>query len=278
MAMINCPECGQAISDKANKCIYCGKVFIEEEVVKEEVKCSECGVVLAETDEICPNCGCPVEKKEDTSTVKPQEVLLSSIKVGNKTKKIIVGVIIALVISIIGSVGYKVYSDKKTEEDYQTAYNTYIDNLQKAQALMISGGSDAEALCNLTLNVWSNAIYEERDDKTDKYTRPDGYFVSDFNTALANLFASSGTQSTVSDIEDNQAAIREIMKKLQDVPEGLDKCYDTVSDLNEAYGKLADLALSPSGNYNGFSSNKSSAVSDFMSAFEKLETQIPDKK
>ena len=28
MAMIQCPECGQEISDKAKKCIHCGKVFV----------------------------------------------------------------------------------------------------------------------------------------------------------------------------------------------------------------------------------------------------------
>ena len=37
MAMINCPECGQEISDKAKKCIHCGKVFVEEEIIKEEI-------------------------------------------------------------------------------------------------------------------------------------------------------------------------------------------------------------------------------------------------
>ena len=40
---------------------------------------------------------------------------------------------------------------------------------------------DAESSANLIKQVWYNAIYEKRDDKTDKYTRPKGYFVSDFN-------------------------------------------------------------------------------------------------
>ena len=30
MAMIKCPECGQEISNKAKKCVHCGKVIIEE--------------------------------------------------------------------------------------------------------------------------------------------------------------------------------------------------------------------------------------------------------
>ena len=62
MAIIKCPECGQDISDKAKKCIHCGKVFVEEEIGKVFVVCAECGAELAETDEYCPNCGCPVSK------------------------------------------------------------------------------------------------------------------------------------------------------------------------------------------------------------------------
>lgn len=38
MAMIQCPECGYEISDKAKKCIHCGKIFVEEEVVQEEIR------------------------------------------------------------------------------------------------------------------------------------------------------------------------------------------------------------------------------------------------
>lgn len=276
MAIIKCPECGQEISDKAKKCIHCGKVFIEEET-PEEIRCTECGAILSDNDEICPNCGCPVERM-DKSTDKPQEVRVSSISVGSKTKQLIIAVVIVLAICIGGAVGYKIYSDNKAEQDYITAYNTYIDNLQKAQELMLTGGGDAESLCNLTLKVWGNAIYEESDSETDKYTKPDGKFVSDFNEALLNLFTDSETMSTISDIEENQSAVKEIMKKLQDVPEGLDKCYDTILDLNAAYSTLTDLAINPSGNYNGFSTNKNDAVSDFMLAYDKLDTQIPEKK
>lgn len=271
MAMIQCPECGQEISDKAKKCIHCGKVFVEK------IICSECGIAFAETDEICPNCGCPVEKKIREEETKPQQVEIARIRMAVKTQKIIIGIIIAVILCIGGGIGYKIYSDNKAEQIYIEAYNEYIDNLKKVQILMLSGGSDAESLCNLTLRVWRNAIFEEKDSETDKYTRPDGYFVSDFNEALANLYLDSDTNDTIEDIEDNQAAVKEIIKKLQNPPEGLDKCYDTVSDLYEAYKTLTDLAINPSGNYNGFSTKKSDAVSDFMSAYEKLDNQIPDK-
>lgn len=274
MAMIKCMECGKDISDKAKKCPNCGKTFVEEMPVVSVINCSECGTVLSETDEVCQNCGCPVEKESNSSKEKLQEVQISSVKVGSKTKKIIVALVVTLALCAVGCIGYKAYSSQKASENY----NTYVDNLDKAQELMLTGGSDAESLCNLTIKVWGNAIYEERDTETDKYTRPDGYFVSDFNTALVNLFADTDTKTTVSNIESNQESVKQIMKKLQDVPEGLDKCYETVSDLNSSYNKLADLAVNPTGNYSGFSSNKTTAVSEFMSAYDKLDTQIPDKK
>lgn len=278
MAIIVCPECGKEVSDKAKKCIYCGKMFADE-TVKEEIRCSECGVMLSETDEICPSCGCPVEKKNND--VKPQQVEVAGIKVEKKTKKILIGVVIALLICLAGGVGYKVYSDFRAEQEYQAAYNTYIDNLKKAQTFMLKGGSDAESLCNLTLKVWYNSIYETEDSETDKYTRYSdgtGDFYDDFNLAIYKLYDAQETKDTVSEIESSQSSVKEIMKKLQDAPEGLDKCYDTVSNLYEKYKTLTDSAMSPTGNYSGFNDTKDNAVSGFMTAYDKLDSQIPEKK
>ena len=123
-------------------------------------------------------------------------------------------------------------------------------------------------------------MYKERDSETDKYTKSNqgsGIFYDDFNESLGHLYADSSTQSVLSKIEANQVSVKEIMKKLQMPPEGLDKCYDTISDLYEAYKSLTDMAISPSGNYNSFSSKKSDTVSDFMSAYDKLDSQLPEK-
>ena len=155
MAMIKCMECGKDISDKAKKCPNCGKTFVEEMPVVSVINCSECGTVLSETDEVCQNCGCPVEKESNSSKEKLQEVQISSVKVGSKTKKIIVALVVTLALCAVGCIGYKAYSSQKASENY----NTYVDNLDKAQELMLTGGSDAESLCNLTIKVWGNAIY-----------------------------------------------------------------------------------------------------------------------
>ena len=280
MAMVKCPECGQEISDKAKKCVHCGKVLIEEEVVKEEIKCIECGATLSQTDEMCSNCGCPIEKKAKDSEISPQQVEVTSIKMKKRTKQIILIIVTALIICLGGGIGFKIYSDIKEEQNYQKSYNEYIDNLEAVQILMLTGGSDAETLCNLTSRVWYNAIYKEESSTTDKYTRENngsGPFYDDFNDALINLYSASSTINTISDIESNQASVKELMKKLQNPPKGLDKCYDTVSDLYDAYKTLTDLAISPSGSYNEFNGNKNDVVSEFMSAYEKLDNQIPEK-
>lgn len=274
MAMILCPECGLEISDKAKQCIHCGKVFVEEEIINDEIRCIECGSTLLNTDEICPKCGCPVEKNRDTA--KPQQVEVASIKMAATTKKIIIGIVIAIILCASGGIGYKIYSDNKEEQLFRESYNEYIANLEKVQILMLSGGSDAESLCNLTLRVWGNAISEDYDSETDKYTRGT-YSWNDFNTALANLYADSSTITKVSNIESNQASVKELIRNLQNPPEGLDKCYDTVSDLYDAYMILTDLAISPSGSYRDYGGNKSDAVSDFMTAYEKLDNQIPEE-
>ncbi|NBH14457.1 hypothetical protein D3Z36_09780 [Lachnospiraceae bacterium] len=278
MAMIQCSECGGEISDKAKKCIHCGKVFIEDQ--PEIVQCSECGAVLSSTDIECPNCGCPVEKKAEEVT-RPQQVEVAGVKMAKKTKGIIAAVAIILVLCIGGGVGYKVYSDKKAEKEYIESYNAYINDLVSIQIYMLAGGSDAESLCNLTLKVWGNSIYKQEDSETDIFTRKyngQGEFYDDFNDALFNLYLDDDTSKTRKRIEDNQKTVKKLIKDLQTVPEGLEKCYDTVSDLYDAYNTLMELAVIPSGSYSEYSSNKSVAVSDFMSAYQKLDNQIPNKK
>lgn len=271
--LVKCPECGMEISSKAKRCVHCGKMITEDQT-KTKI-CTDCAREVPFDAAECPFCGCPFEKKSNEDGTK-QQVETVSIKIAAKTKKIIICIVIIAILCAGGGIGYKIYSDKKEEQNYRESYNEYIENLEMIQILMLSGGSDAESLCNLALRVWGNAISKERDSETDKYTK-NQYSWNDFNTALANLYMDSSTITKVSGIEANQTSVKDLIKKLQNPPEGLDKCYDTVSDLYEAYKKLTDLAINPSGSYRDFGGNKNDAVSDFMAAYEKLDNQIPER-
>lgn len=278
MALIQCPECGQNISDKSSKCIHCGKELNKEAEVIVARTCTECGTELSESDTCCSACGCPVDAPAESVTSTIQSVEVAGVKVSKNTKKVAIISIVAVILCAITIFAIKYVSDINAEKEFAATYNAYIDNLEKIQVLSIAGGSKAETLCNLTYNVWRNAIYQDRDSATDPYTCPRGFWVGDFNKALANLYAASSTTATVSSIEENQTAVKEIVKNLQNPPEGLEKCYDTLSDLHSAYKSLTDLAISPSGNLTGFSEKKSSSVADFMDAYEKLDNQIPERE
>lgn len=57
MALIKCNECGHEVSDKASVCPNCGCP------IEKKLTCEECGNQLSANDTTCPNCGCPIPNK-----------------------------------------------------------------------------------------------------------------------------------------------------------------------------------------------------------------------
>lgn len=167
MAMTTCPNCGEQISDKAKKCVHCG-------------------AELEEGMESCPKCGCPIENDAVSEAI-PQQVEVTGVKVSKRSKKLIVtGIIAVIAVAISAAVGVQVHKKNvaaKAAAEVQKQSEEYGNNLSLAAYSMLSGASDAETCGNLVKQVWYNAIYKESDSKTDKYTKPDGYYVSDFNDA-----------------------------------------------------------------------------------------------
>jgi hypothetical protein len=68
------------------------------------------------------------------------------------------------------------------------------------------------------------------------------------------------------------------MKDLQNPPEDLEKSYETALELYTVYKSLTDLAINPSGSLESFGQNKSQKIDKFLELFQKLETQMPEKK
>ena len=246
MAMTTCPNCGEQISGKAKKCVHCGATLIPEE----KKYCLDCGAELEEGMESCPKCGCPIEN-DATSEVMPQQVEVTGVKVSKKSKKLImIGIIAVIAVAISAAVGVQVHKKNmaaKAAAEAQKQSEEYGGNLSLAAYSMLSGASDAETCGNLIKQVWYNAIYKESDSKTDKYTKPDGYYVSDFNDALQNLFSDSSFSSQLADINDNKDTVNSLMKKLKNPPEDYKDAYDSLSKLYDAYISLTNLATDPTG-------------------------------
>lgn len=99
MAMISCPNCGKEVSDKAKKCIHCGKVLIEDVIPKKF--CSDCGKEVPFDATECPYCGCPLEnyekeiKKQNTKKIMKIAIPIAAIAV--------IAIIVFAVVNLINS-------------------------------------------------------------------------------------------------------------------------------------------------------------------------------
>lgn len=245
MALITCPECGKEISDKVKA---------------------------------CPHCGFPLaEDSQQTQPVSaPQQVEVVSVKVDTKKpKRFLVGAIIAvalIAVCIIVAIVVK-------QQNEAAARAAYIENLVLARSTMLTGGAQAESLCNLTKSVWYNTIYEESDSTTDAYTKNSysGKFHEDFNTSLSSLYSDPSTKTTITTIKENQEKVAEIMRDLQNPPDDLAACFQTIESMYDVYSDFTSLAVSPSGTLKSYSENFSTYDNDFMRLYDKLDTQIPSE-
>lgn len=275
MAMTTCPNCGEQISDKAKKCVHCGTVLVPEE----KKCCPDCGAELEEGMDTCPKCGCPIENTIETEKT-PQQVEVTGVKITKKSKKIIViatiAVIVAAIITVLGVQTHKKNVAAKAAAETQKQSEEYGTNLNMAAYSMLSGASDAETCGNLIKQVWYNAIYEKSDSKTDKYTKPKGYYVSDFNDALQNLFLDSSFSGQIADINENKDTVNSLMKKLKNPPEEYKDAYESLSKLYDAYISLTNLATDPTGSLQTYSQNFNDADNETLNCYNALKMYLEE--
>lgn len=245
MALIQCPNCGKEISDKAQSCVYCGCIFSH----KTKKTCPECGNELEQNVSVCPQCGYPMDTVD---TQKPAEDG-TQISVGNdnenasksegskrKKKKITLTIFVVLLIAAL-AFGY-----------VQKQRSDYAENLYQATYFMQEGCIKAEDTCNLIQKTWNNAIWKKSDKETNKYTKAKGVFVSDFNDALDRLFEDEDFVDQLREIVENQSQVNAYVKALQNPPKKFQAGYQKITELYEAYLKFTNMALSPTGSLNSF--------------------------
>lgn len=281
MAIIQCPNCRGRISDKARKCVHCGTVFT---FGKKEL-CAECGAELEDGAAMCFQCGCPVEVTGRMISVDSRQMgTIGSNKANRGTKRIIPAVVVLVIVLIVIAIGILFHRAKKVSEEAMRfsqekevaeenarRSQEYFDNLQLVTDTMLSGAVDAENSCNLIVEVWSNAIWEKEDDVTDRYTRPDGHFVEDFNDALSNLFADPEFSLQIDNIMENQRTVNSIVGRLKNPPEEHKSAYESLSECYDAYLTFTNMAINPTGSLNTFSEDFSDADTAFIHCYHLME-------
>lgn len=214
------------------------------------IKCSECNNEVSDTAKNCPKCGAKIVNK-----IKEEK------KKKNKSKIIIFGIIVAVLIAI-STITLFIINQKRLST-YKKNYEDIIDKIYDS-------ARKTEDALSLYRKVWYNTIWEEDDIQTDKYTKDaTGEFNDDFNDSLTNLWISSDYSSKINDIKiDSLSEIPSLYKKLKNPPKKMKNAFDDLEELYDAYLSFTDMALNPSGSLNSFT-NKYNELDDKVASLYK---------
>ena len=262
---LNCKQCNEEISAEDNICQHCGFVLHSTEPTEAEEP------------------SVPAQEPQQAQDEQPQEEQVTQAGFKSKIAKnklfVIIGILV--IIAIAASLGIYAGVQARNRAN-ERLMNEYVDTMHAASAAMLLSGVEAEEQVNLTALVWNNAIRRVRSPATDEFTRRPlatdrNFFVDDFNIALGRLSAHEDTVAARTRIRESQTLVRDLVRDLQNPPEGLERAHDALVDLYQSYLVLTDLALNPQGSLQTFSSNRTAAISDFLNAHRMLQTIIPDR-
>lgn len=241
MALTNCPKCGASISEQANVCPQC-----KETVSKaDSIICGECKTKYRSDLESCPQCGHPTPHNNKKKAKKSRKTL---------------ALILLLVVVIAGIFTYQAYQKI-----------TYYNNMVELANTMIDGAQKAENAGNTIVGVWNNAIWQIRDDKTDKYTMANGRFVDDFNVALDNLFDDEEFMQSLSDIQTRQTEATDLMKKMKNPPDKYTEAAAALKECYDNYIKFTNCVIDPRGSLNSFSEDFNTYDEAVADSLQKLD-------
>lgn len=262
MALIVCPECNKQISDQAGACPHCGYPLIN----------------TAE------------KPKNQIQTTRKRKI--------NVVNAILFPVLILAAAVLVTCVLLLISNNRKKQEDYQEsiqqesirqesieqseaeeaarieAYNRYVLVANTFMSEIASGEDAAYSLCRLQGKVWYNAIWEVSNSETDKYTKPNGAFVEDFNDAL-DAFRDDYLVE-IGYLLTNRDQVEALHKKLMSAPSNLEKLSGKIEDLYVSYRKYTALIVEGGESYNSFSEKFETYAKQFRELYEEVNALIPD--
>ena len=156
---------------------------------------------------------------------------------------------------------------KQKADDYQVAYNTLV-------SYMLDDAVSAESIGNLIVKVWHNAIWSTADEETDKFTKKDGKFVTDFNDALRALFVDADFSKKCSDLAANQMRIKNEMKNMLTPPEGYENAFKALENMYNSYITFTNIVLDCNGSLESFSNDFGEADEDLIQKYHSAELYV----
>lgn len=212
--------------------------------------CPKCGETISEKATVCPCCNSAVKQKQK--------------KHKGVFKSIIVFTLI--VVSVLG-----IGISQKAKE------LKYYSNMETVSFTMLDGATKAEDAGNLIKSVWYNAIFEERNSETDKYTMKNGKFVDDFNDALSELFADENFSNSISEIVTNQSEVANLVKQLKEPPKKYEEAYSVLKIYYDNYMEMTKIVINPTGSLNTFSEDLNTYDNNTVDSYEKMKLYLDER-
>lgn len=209
--------------------------------------CPKCEETISEKATVCTRCNSAVKQKQ------------------KKHKGTIISIIVfaLIVVSVLG-----IGISQKAKE------LKYYSNMETVSFTMLDGATKAEDAGNLIKSVWYNAIFEERNSETDKYTMKNGKFVDDFNDALSELFADENFSNSISEIVTNQSDGANLMKQLKEPPKKYEEAYSVLKVYYDNYLKMTKIVINPTGSLNTFSEDFNTYDNNTVDSYEKMKLYL----
>ena len=209
--------------------------------------CPKCGETISEKATVCPRCNSAVKQKQ------------------KKHKGAIISIIVFALI-VISALGIGISQKAKELK--------YYSNMETVSFTMLDGAAKAENAGNLIKNVWYNAIFEERNSETDKYTMKNGKFVDDFNDALSELFADENFSNSISEIVTNQSDVANLMKQLKEPLKKYEEAYSVLKVYYDNYLKMTKIVINPTGSLNTFSEDFNTYDNNTGDSYKKMKLYL----
>ena len=248
MSLIKCPQCGKEISEYAAECVHCGYKLNK----REQPHCPECGAELNGDEMICPNCGFPLDEV--------------SFEQSAPKKKTPVWTFVFLAI-ILAALAGGIFIASRNSRD--RVYAETVMQMIEAHDDSLNAVKDSS---RLLMAVWKNAIWQTANPETDRFTRPDGRFVDDFNEALDNLYQDENFSSQLELINKNQQKLRALKKKLPKPPAGYEDINECLIKAFDNWIEISMTILNPTGSYNDTEQRFNELFSEAAELYNELQS------
>ncbi|MCI8608975.1 MAG: zinc ribbon domain-containing protein [Firmicutes bacterium] len=254
MTSITCPVCKKELSEHAKFCSECGARIKEMETESDHNVCLESEDEAAETAESLTRFEVSAEATES------HEPVITTSKHSSRNK-----IVIAVICIIVIVCGIFVANIIKANRE-----KTYMNDLGEVVDTMYSGALAAEEMGSQIHDVWYNAIFDEDNFETYKFTKG----ISDFNLALENLFKDISFIVRSERLNDNIDLTDSQMKKLTSPPDKCRDAYDEVKEMYKVYIEFTNMVLSPSGNLQSYTSEYNDLDSEFVKCYQAVKLYI----